>query len=309
LYKQDIYNVCVTIDTEGDSPNNPNSTCLGINIVLPKLLELFAMYNIKATFFIQEDEIYQIGSGFIEMCKLLEKLGHEVGYHTHGLETASVEKKEYIIDYGYQRLKKLGFEPVSYRAGRYHYNYSIIKVLEDIGIKYDSSVVPGLKECFSDGILRCDHTDSPYQPYYPSYENHCKAGNSKILELPINRYPHVSHHDYKGILTGDQGNEEVLFDFFSDIRKDKLIIINLHPWHGLSGVTYRLARAQKYGRIRRNVLEFSRRCIASSKLINSSYILRLDNLFQHISQKSQYSFTTIRDAGKNIEMQKSFLPR
>jgi len=296
-------NVCVTIDTEGDIASYKFSTFLGMSVIVPKLLELFSKYNIKATFFIQEDEICQISSLFSELCNSLEDYGHEIGFHAHGLERATVEKKECIITDGIQRLRKFGVEPVSFRAGRYHFDGSVLKILEKNRIKYDSSVVPGLRECFSDGTVKCDHLGAPYQPYYPAYENHCKQGSSKVLELPINRYPNLLHHNCSGILAGGQGNEEVLFDYFYEIRKDQLIIINLHPWHGLSVVAYRFARTEKYGMLRKYALGSIAKLVSSGFLINRSYITRLDNLFRHISEKNNIAYTTIRAAGESIELQ------
>lgn len=293
-------NVCITIDTEGDSANNPHSTFLGIKIIIPKLLELLCAYNIKATFFIQEDEICQIGSIFSSLWKSLEGHGHEIGYHAHGLIRCSPEKKESIITKGIQRLRTLGFNPVSFRGGRYHFNSYILNILEKNNIKYDSSVVPGLRECFSDGTARCDHTGVPHKPYFPSYKNHCKEGNSSILELPINRYPHLFHHGFGGILEGLERNEAILFDYFYEIRKDQLIIINLHFWHGLSFLVLKFARDETYGKIKRFALESMRKVASSNFLINGAYIPRFDNLLRHISKKNDVHFTTIKEAGESI---------
>lgn len=294
-----MINVCVTIDTEGDSSNNPHSTFLGIKIIIPKLLELFSKYAIKATFFIQEDEICQVGSLFSQLWRSLEEHGHEIGYHAHGLIRASMQKKERIITNGIQRLRALGFNPVSFRAGRYHFDRSILKILQKNRIKYDSSVVPGLRECFSDATVRCDHRGAPYQPYCPAYENHCKQGSSKILELPINRYPNLLHHGCSGILAGDNPNEEVLFDYFYEIRKDKLIVINMHSWCGLSKV-YKLARDKKYGRLRKYTLESVAKLVGSDFLTGKSYITQLDNLLRYISKNNDIHFTTIREIGESI---------
>jgi hypothetical protein len=54
----------------------------------------------------------------------------------------------------------------------------------------DSSVRPGSYSTHHDLVVdhrACDYT----KPYFPSYENHCIAGNSKILEIPISNYPYI----------------------------------------------------------------------------------------------------------------------
>lgn len=292
--------VCITIDTEGDYANNPHSTFFGIDIVLPLLLELFSKYNIKATLFIQEDEICQIGSIFPKLWKSLENQGHEIGYHAHGLIRASIEKKEEIITKGIQKLRKLGLNPVSFRGGRYHFNGSLLKILEKNNIKYDSSVVPGLRECFVDGTVRCDHIGAPYRPYFPSYENHCKEGNSRILELPINRYPKIPHYLYGGILEGGWRNEEILFDYFYEMRKDKLIIIDVHTWHGLFSIIHRVLKNNKYKKIIKFAFESIRKIIPSNYFTNSVYAKRFDKFLRYILEKNDIHFITIKEAGVSI---------
>ena len=141
--------------------------------------------------FVQEDQICRAGTIFKDTWKSLEKDGHEIAYHAHGLIGASVQEKENIITQGIKNLKDLGFNPVSFRGGRFHLNASMIKILEKNGIKYDSSVVVGLRETFDNGTIRCDHIGANPSPYYLSYEDHKKAGDSNILELPINRYPKI----------------------------------------------------------------------------------------------------------------------
>lgn len=295
--------ICITIDTEADSANNPQSTFFGIKIVLPLLLELFSKYDIKATFFIQEDEICQIGSIFSKLWKSLENHGHEIGYHAHGLIRASIEKKNDIITKGIQKLRKLGLSPTSFRGGCYHFNASILKILEKNNIKYDSSVVPGLREYFNDGILRCNHIGAPHNPYFPSYENHCKEGNSRILELPINRYPKFPPYRWGGTLTGTWKDECILFDYFYEIREDKLIISNVHTWNGLSFLLKRIGRVvlnEKYGKIKRFTFASLEKILNSNFFINNAYIEQFDYFLKYISEKNDTHFTTIREAGESI---------
>lgn len=300
-------NVCITFDTEGDSANNPYSTFFGISIVLPSLIHLLNKYELKATFFIQEDKICQIGSNFSKLWKSLENDGHEIAYHAHGLIRAPIEEKRDIITKGINKLRNLGLHPISFRGGRYHFNASLLKILEENNIKYDSSVVPGLRECHKDGTVRCEHVGAPYKPYFPSYENHRQEGNSKILELPINRYPKLSSNILEGVLTGGVLYAEILFDYFYDIKKDKLIIVCVHTWEGLSYIIKRIVLKEKYGKIKRFFFEFMRKIVGSNFLIDSRYIKRFDNFLRYISGKNNVHFTTIREAGGKFSIIKGKL--
>lgn len=64
-----------------------------------------------------------------------------------------------------------------------------LKVLEKLHFKTDSSVVPGYSKRGANGFWvdhkRCRTTD----PYYPAPSDHCRTGNSNILEFPITVYP------------------------------------------------------------------------------------------------------------------------
>jgi len=298
IFTHALTKVCITIDTEGDSANNPHSTFFGIKVALPKLLNLFSKYNIKATFFIQEDEICQVGSIYSKLWKSLEHQGHEIGYHAHGLIKAPINKKEEIINRGIRKLRKLGLDPVSYRGGRFHLNGPLLKILEKNNIKYDSSVVPGLQENFNDGTERCNHFEAPRKPYFPSYENHNKEGNSRILELPINRYPNFPSSMWGGMLAGGHNNE-ILFDYFHEIQKDKFIIVILHTWEGISFVI-RDAVRKNYGRIKKFAFESLGIIFSSNFLTNGTYLIQFDRFLRYVSEKKDVQFVTIRQAGENI---------
>ena len=297
--------ICITIDTEGDSADNPHSTYFGIKVIIPLVLDLFAKYDIKATFFVQEDSVCQVGSTFSDLWNSLENQGHEIGYHAHGLIGLPLEEKQKIITNGIDRLRNLGLHPVSFRAGRYHFDSSYLKILEKNNIKFDSSVIPGQQESSGDRIVISDHVGAPHTPYFPSYENHRFEGDSKILELPINRYPKMKPHKWGGLIKVGWRGEQVLLDYFMDIRKDKLIIINSHSWTGLSSIAIKLVRKQKYGRMKRCLSESMRKLISSKLLINPAHFVNFDDLLDYIAGKDGIRFVTIHEAGKNILEQKS----
>jgi hypothetical protein len=292
--------VCFTIDTEGDSPLNPDSTYLGIRVVLPSLLKLFAKYNVKATFFVQEDEICQVGTLFSKLWEVLQLQGHEIGHHAHGLVRASRDEKERIITAGLKRLRDLDLNAVSFRGGCFHFDGNILRILETNAVEFDSSVVPGLRESFPDGTLRCDHIRAPDKPYYPSYLDHKSEGQSKVLELPVNRYPKFPANRWGGVLNGGE-KDEVLFDYFLEIKNDKLIILDFHLWQGLSSAIRDLAHKKRYGKIKKGFLESLPKITGSDFLTNGAYVNRFNHLLKYISAKNDIIFTTVKEAGDSIK--------
>jgi len=290
--------VCITIDAEADAAENPNSTYLGIQVAIPKLLKLFQKYGVKATFFVQEDNTCQAGSLFSDLWKSFEEQGHEIGYHAHGIIKASPEQQEAIISRGLNVLRNKGLDPVSYRGGRFHITGYLLKILEKNKIRYDSSVVPGLREVFQDGTERCNHIGAPGEPYYPSYQDHTKASASGILELPVNRYDKHPVESWGGILTC-RAKDIVLFDFFLESKRNEFIIAMTHSWEGLSFMIREIVRKEDSGKIKKIALVSLRKFFSSGFLTNGTYFLHVENFLKYISTKQNVRFTTIREAAKS----------
>jgi hypothetical protein len=290
--------VCVTIDTEGDSAVNPKSPYLGIHAGIPKLVDLFDKLGIKATFFIQEDKINQVGTKFANLWRSLAKNGHEIGYHAHGIILSPPDERDAIITKGIARLRDVGLNPISYRGGRFHLTGHILQILEKNGMKFDSSVVPGLREVFQDGTERCNHLGAPKKPYFPSLQDHKKQGDSKILELPINRYPKFPPEKWAGVL-GNGTNDEILFDYFFESQKDKVIIVLLHSWEYLSFKIRDAVRSEKSGGLKKMVFESLNLIFGQNFLTNGAHFIRFERFLKYVSQTEGANFVTISQAGEN----------
>ncbi|MDC0527077.1 polysaccharide deacetylase family protein, partial [Euryarchaeota archaeon] len=285
--------ICVTVDTEGDAAENPYSTFFGIKYMLPIFINLFKKYKIKATFFVQEDGICDVASRFEQQLKEIEEQGHEIGYHAHGLIGSSDEKISNVISKGLQRMKDLNFTPVSFRAGRFHYRSSMTRMLEEQGILFESSVCPGLREVFSNGQERCNHIGCPVNPYKISYNDYRISGNSSIIEIPVNMHS----NDNPVGLKGGHNNDEVLFDFFSNIRKDSIVIIVLHSWSGLNPLLLKFIRKEAYGSLRKlNYSLFSKLLHGSNSLFEKKFLRNFENLLLYIKSQPNHEFITIKDS-------------
>ncbi len=287
--------VCITIDTEADAADNPNSTYLGIQVSIPRLLDLLQKYGVKATFFVQEDDACNAGSLFPELWRSCEKQGHEIGHHAHGIIGCSPEQKDAIISRGIGTLRELGLDPVSYRGGRFHMNGPLLKILEKNKIKYDSSVVPGLREVFQDGTERCNHSGAPREPYNPSYQDHTQPGEAQILELPINRYDKHPMEFWGGVLTC-RTKDVILFDYFLEQKKYEFIVALTHSWEGLSFKIRKSVRGQKYGKMKKIAMGSLRRFFSSDFLINGTYFNHVERFLKYISENHDVCFTTVREA-------------
>lgn len=294
--------VCYTIDTEGDSTTNTSPTYYGNKKVLPRILDMFDRYKVKATFFIQEDKFVQLASDFPNLLRELQEKGHEIGYHAHGLEGSTKETQEDIITNGLEKLRDLGYNPVSFRAGRYHFNVNILKILEKNSIKYDSSVVPGLKEVVN-GVEWNNHVGANTSPYFPSYKNHCEKGSSKIFEIPINRIRSAGTEYGNTLLTGFNTHEKKLFDYFYNNVKDQVIVVSIHPWQGLNKIFHRFNR--KFELYNKKRYEYMTKLVGAGLntfgvIVSKKYLQGFNDLLDHISKKN-VEFITIKNAGEYMK--------
>lgn len=132
------------------------------------------------------------------------KGNYELGTHLHADYIEPLKKYEvydgtltsdFQCDFEYQIQKskvenltelfraRFGYYPASFRAGRFGANSETINILEQLGYKVDSSVLPGLRERTKTGEI--NFTKAPLKPYYPSSDKLCEVGDSNILEVPV----------------------------------------------------------------------------------------------------------------------------
>ena len=77
----------------------------------------------------------------------------------------------------------MGHRPVGFRAPCLRANETTLKVLEEFGYVYDSSVVPTFVPSYYGYLF------APKKPYYPSASFMSKEGSHKLLEIPVSVNP------------------------------------------------------------------------------------------------------------------------
>lgn len=175
-------------------------------IVIPRFIDIFDKFNIKATFFIIGSDIDRTNVEFLK--KLVEK-GHEIANHTYshpfGMSKLSWQEKQKEIQKNEELIKSItGTRPVGFRAPGYDIDPETLNILEDRGYLYDSSVFPTLVSPLFKIIhklLRKEGTISsrmgslfmsfaPIEPYFPD-KNFIwkKTDTGNLLEIPISVTP------------------------------------------------------------------------------------------------------------------------
>lgn len=173
---------------------------------VPRFLDLFDEYGIKATLFVVGRDL--LSPAKVALLKKAVQKGHEIANHTmthaEGFSFLPLNKKKQEIADAEKIIQdKLGVTTKGFRTPSNDVDAETLKILEDRGYVYDSSLLPTyygplLKRLkfFSIKVARRDHYlgrfyygFSPLFPYRPSYEAIWKKGKMRIIEIPITTMP------------------------------------------------------------------------------------------------------------------------
>ena len=169
-----------------------------LNQGMPRLLDLYEKYGVKATFFYTG----HIAKLYPEVVKIAHQRGHEVGSHglTHEVEKAfdvmPPEEQLSHLKQSKQILEDIiGEEVVSFRAPAARVDKAFPKVLQEAGFKVDSSVSSQRMDMmFSFGALKkLNWLTAPRKAYFAQGDNIFRKGDSVILEAPISAvgFPYI----------------------------------------------------------------------------------------------------------------------
>ena len=163
-----------------------------LNQGMPRLLDLYDKYGVKATFFYTG----HIAILYADVVRKAYEHGHEVGSHglTHEVDQAfdvlSPEVQLSHLKQSKQILEDIiGEEVVSFRAPAARVDKGFPEILSEAGFKVDSSVSSQrLDMMFSFGALKKLHwLTAPRKAYFTQVDNIFKKGDSGILEATTPR--------------------------------------------------------------------------------------------------------------------------
>ncbi len=113
---------------------------------LPALMEIFARWQIRATFFVVGSELAR--ESCIKFCRAALAAGHRIANHSfsHAVNFAKLDaaqKRQEIGAADQAIIEATGQKPLGFRAPGYHVDAGIIGALRAAGYRYDSSSLPG----------------------------------------------------------------------------------------------------------------------------------------------------------------------
>lgn len=161
---------------------------------LPRLQEVCDRYDVAPTYLVTYEMAKDDGARGV--LKELAATGRcEIATHHHPWSTPPVvDGHLYPLNLSPERFREqlkvltdavegvAGSAPVSYRAGRNGFTGWQVAILEELGYLVDSSVDPFFNEKRKGGP---SFAGAPLVPYFVSHDDPCRAGESKLLEIPI----------------------------------------------------------------------------------------------------------------------------
>ena len=166
---------------------------------MPILLDLYAKYEVKSTFFF---------TGYIarlipDVVKMILDAGHEVASHgmSHekqdGFDVMPFEKQLIHLRDSKHLLEDIsGQEVISFRAPALRVNQDTGRALHEAGFKIDSSVASQRFDMFMSfgGLKKLNWLTAPRLPYRTAPESLFKKGDGPIVEVPLSAsvFPYLS---------------------------------------------------------------------------------------------------------------------
>lgn len=200
----------LTIDTEPDDAWSDHLCESVANVrALRRLAPIMRRYGVRPTLLVTWRVIHDPECREI-LLALVQELEAEVGAHLHPWENPpflpdrrdvrfATFPHELPLESFAEKMRRLTDAigahfgpPRSYRAGRWGLDPAHIRVLEELGYEADTSVYPLMDWRSTVGIPRSeggvggvDYRSAPCGAYRLSYDDLCRNGTSRIVEVPV----------------------------------------------------------------------------------------------------------------------------
>ena len=194
---------------------------------LDKVLKILQKHNIPATLFVTGRVLEKYPDRVKEWAKDYEISCHGFS-HQFWSELSFEEREKEIDDFLSLYQKIFNKNPVGFRAPSHLIDEQGLKILEDKGFLYDSSVLPHYPVFKSP--YRGYKGRAPLIPYFPDISNCRREGEMKILEIP------VSGLLFGVSLVGTWILKLPLFfyELLILIKSPAFLTFNLHSWDSLN---------------------------------------------------------------------------
>ena len=181
--------IWMSVDVEPDITEHLRGSFRGLEEGLPRLLALLDRLAAPSDFFI----LGEVAEKYPDLVRDLASRGHTVGSHGQRHEylcTGSPLEQEEVIRRSVGAVEHVtGSRIIHFRAPNFSANGTTVRALENAGIRYDSSVLPGRFKKKWRFRTVYDHRKAPRRPYRPSVLDITKADGSGLWEVPVTENP------------------------------------------------------------------------------------------------------------------------
>lgn len=228
---------CLTNDVETTSIVNGGLRAdTGVKVSqqgMPRLLDIYARYDIQTTFFIVADFAREVP----DIVRLVQAAGHEVGLHglTHdhrrAFDSMSLEEQIRDLREGKKILEDIsGEEVVSFRSPALRVNEFTPQALVETGFRYDSSVAPQRLDMFMSlgSKKKMTWLGAPRSPYQVAENNLARKGNLPLWEVPVSSFglPYIGTF----MRIAPSINQFIRFCLYAETKNtEKIVNFLIHP--------------------------------------------------------------------------------
>ena len=212
----------ISIDVESDFAKKPDF--LGVEN-LDKILNIFKEYGAPATLFITGNVLERYTKKIKEWGESFEIACHSFS-HAFWNNLDKTDREQEIARFSALYQRAFGKKPTGFRAPSHLIDEGGLKLLQDKGFLYDSSIVPHYPPFKQ---YRGYRGKAPLKPYFPNIKNYQRKGEMKILEIPVS-----------GLILGTPlaGTWISRLPFFIyqgllAISNPDFLTLNLHSWNSL----------------------------------------------------------------------------
>ncbi len=149
----------------------------GARVGVPRILDLLDRYQLPATFFIPGHTV----DSFPDLVKEIAARGHEIGHHSYLHESPTLfvddpDGERAMYEKGIAAIERVtGARPFGYRSPGWDLTNESIRILSELGFRYDSSLAADDYHCYFARIGDVLHRDRAYEFGQPS----------EIVEIPV----------------------------------------------------------------------------------------------------------------------------
>lgn len=225
--------IIFSIDLEPDITKYLKSSYQGVCNGIPRLLNQFELFDVKADFFATADVCLK----YPGIMKQIIDPGHRIGCHSYDHSIAYLGKENFKkqlndISAATQTIKRTtGCAPTLFRAPNFSINGDTVRILEELGYTIDSSILPGRKVKKWRIFTLINYTNANTGIYNPSYSDVRISGDSNLIEVPLTENP-LAKGSPMGLGYLNAYGLEKTIEAINNINSDYITFL-IHPWEAV----------------------------------------------------------------------------